>query len=122
MKQLMKWVLVFGIFLLCTSLVDSTPVGIASRDRKRLGAEEKRSVGKFTFKGGERACIIVEGDHRPVVDLFVEVFDEQGNLVAQDRHGGDLCAVIWYPPEDGEYDVHVHNTGKDWNELTLVFK
>src|SRR5205807_8018960 len=62
-----------------------------------------------TFKGGERACVLVKGDHDPPADLILTVYDSKEQVVAKDEDGGDLCAVIWYPPRDGKYVVKVQN-------------
>src|SRR5204862_372624 len=35
------------------------------------------------FKGGERACVIVEGDHKPVMELIVTVLDADDKEVAR---------------------------------------
>src|SRR4051812_43121110 len=63
------------------------------------------------FKGGERACVVVMGDHNPILPITVEIFDEKGHPVAQDEPakgvdepktpGNDIAAVFWYPPRDG---------------------
>jgi len=81
---------------------------------------------KEKFKGGERACVIVIGDHNPVVPLHLKVQDAKGNLIGEDKNGGDYCAVIWYPPRDGVYIISVavpHIGGDaDWNKLYIAVK
>src|SRR5208337_2023387 len=56
-----------------------------------------------TFRANQRACVIVEGDHNPPMNLTIKVFDVAGNLVAADGSGGDFVAVMWYPPRTQEY-------------------
>ena len=68
---------------------------------------------KQEFKGGQRASIVVLGDHRPVVDLKIQVFeDSSGKLVAQDGGGGDVVGVSWIPPRKGFYRIVVQNPSK----------
>jgi hypothetical protein len=87
----------------------------------KVEAGGKRSL-KVRFKGNERACVIFIGDHDPVVDLAVYVFDEKGKLVTKDDPGGDFCAAIWYPPREGVYAIQVENRGNVWNKCWLAVK
>jgi hypothetical protein len=91
---------------------------------KASGGETQRITAKF--KGGERACVIVIGDHKPVVPLQLKVEDGSGNLIGEDKNGGDFCAVIWYPPRDGEYKIGiaVPSIGgeADFNDLYVSLK
>lgn len=89
---------------------------------KRVNGNEERKLEPKEFQGGQRVCIIFEGDHDPVEDLIVTVLDAKGRVVAREDRGGDLGAVIWYPPEDGKYTIVVKNTGKTWNDVTLIDK
>jgi len=81
---------------------------------------------KGTFKAGERACVIAIGDHRPTVPLHLKVVDAKGNLVCEDKNGGDYCAVTWYPPRDGVYEVSVAVPSiggeADYNTLYVAVK
>ena len=108
-------VLGLGVALMFTAGTDSHPVKEAHRTKGRVEADAKGVIVREWFKGGERACVIVEGDHEPIVDLALEVTDSKGQVVAKYDRGGDLAAVIWYPPEDGEYTVTVHNQSGEYN-------
>jgi hypothetical protein len=83
---------------------------------------EKPTVIEERFRGGERACVILEGDHDPVMDVYVEVYDEQNRRVAFDHAGGDICAVVWYPPRDGKYriEVSLEKNAGIWNRVRVV--
>jgi hypothetical protein len=92
-----------------------------------------RSVGEHTkFKGGQRACVIVMGNHDPVMPVVLEIHDDQGNLVGRDTpaagvgdpkaKGNDVCAVIWYPPRDGYYRITVKNQGERRNVCWMAIK
>lgn len=119
----MKAALLFaaGLFFLVSGLGTGAPTkGPYSLGQWRIGARGSREVVE-TFRGGQRACVIVEGDHKPVVDLKVEVFDKAGNLVARDE-GGDFVSAIWYPPRDAEYRIQIHNSGEEYNDCYVVLK
>jgi hypothetical protein len=83
------------------------------------------------FKGGERACVIVKGDHDPPMDITITVFEikedpasKQQSLVpvAKDNAGGDLCSVIWYPPRTAQYAVEISSHGSVWNKIWLAVR
>jgi hypothetical protein len=75
-----------------------------------------------TFRANQRACVIVEGDHNPPMNLTVKVFDAAGNLVAVDSSGGDFVAVMWYPPRMQDYRISITSDGNDYNDLDIVVK
>jgi hypothetical protein len=115
-----------GLTVLAASLsAQASPVdGITAIKDKVSGGTS--FVRKMKFKGGERACVIAIGDHQPVVDLHLRVEDARGQLVGEDKPGGDLCCVIWYPPQDGDYTISVavpHIEAKlDYNLLYVGVK
>jgi len=74
------------------------------------------------FRGNQRACVIIEGDHNPVMNLTVKVFDSAGNQVALDNAGGDFIAAMWYPPRTQEYRISISSDGPDYNDLDIVVK
>lgn len=84
--------------------------------------EKSTRAFPLEFKGGERACIIVRGDHNPVVDLHLVVKDSRGNIVAEDGGHGDIVSAIWYPERDGTYLISVTNSGVQYNECYFVAK
>jgi hypothetical protein len=78
---------------------------------------------KVMFKGGQRACVIILGDRKPIVPLSLEVHDDKNNPIGKDEPskadlenqqtpGNDFRAVIWYPPRDGEYTITIRNRGR----------
>jgi hypothetical protein len=88
----------------------------------RLEAHSKTALEPLRFKGNERACVILRGDHDPVVDLAIYVYDEKDNLVAKDDAGGDLCAAIWYPPRTAAYKIVLQCKGDVFNKCYLSIK
>jgi hypothetical protein len=121
---------ILGILLLAAGSADSGPLGGPYQEPKRRGYEKGRGkleagqVYQFrdVFRGNQRACVIVEGDHEPVMNLKLQVFDGQNQLVAQDVAGGDIVAVIWYPPKTQTYTITVTSNGNTWNGLDIVVK
>jgi hypothetical protein len=137
----------FGVCLVAAGVLLGTqfgkagPVdgGVGLKD-VRVGANGQLNLDKGTsslgkralFKGGQRACVIVMGDHKPVVPIIVEVRDEKGKLVARDEPakgvsktdtlGNDLAAVIWYPPRDGYYAITIKNLGAEYNDCWVAIK
>jgi hypothetical protein len=91
-----------------------------------LGVQRVAKQGRLRFekefRAGERACVIVRGDHKPVVDLSLAVFDEKGNLIGKDASGGDFVSVIWYPPRDAVYRVEIVNPGEEYNDCYISLR
>jgi hypothetical protein len=114
---------VLAVLASASGLVEGSPQegGIAI-PRVRLEAQDKRRLPPLRFKGNERACAILMGDHRPVVDLAIYVYDEKGTLVAKDDAGLDYCAAIWYPPRTATYTIVLENKGREYNDCYLSLK
>jgi hypothetical protein len=74
------------------------------------------------FLANQRACVIVEGDHNPPMNLTIKVFDAAGNQVAADSAGGDFVAAMWYPPQTQVYLISITCDGNDYNDLDIVVK
>jgi hypothetical protein len=115
----------------CVRLGDASPVKGTIAVSRRLDGSEALPV-TVRFKGGQRACVVVMGDHKPVVPITVEVRDDKGNVVALDEPakgtersstpGNDVCAVIWYPPRDADYTITIHNHGEEWNKCWIAVR
>jgi hypothetical protein len=76
-------------------------------------------------RGGERMCVIAAGDHDPVVEMAIAVYDDKGKQVAMDVGGEkvpDYVAAIWYPPRDGKYLVEIASKSKVFNKVTIAIK
>jgi hypothetical protein len=124
----MKFLLTFTgilVLLLGASLGSGAPLkGSRSFEQRVSGQSEGSGKWEFTetFRGGRRACVIARGDHKPVVDVGVYVYDGTGRLVAKDDGRGDYAAAIWYPPRDGTYKIVIHNAGNEWNACYIAVK
>ncbi len=112
-------------------------VGIGSpvSGQKRVGSDikiEPKAAFEFTekFRGGERACVIVRGDHKSEVrgdpdsevDLGVHVFDQHSNPVIKVENSGDLVSAIWYPARDAVYKIKIVNPGPTTNNCYISLK
>ncbi|MSQ93461.1 MAG: hypothetical protein EXR98_02770 [Gemmataceae bacterium] len=80
-----------------------------------------------SFRGGERACVLVIGDHKEEVQLEVTIHDvAKGTTVAADKTAnklvGDYVGVIWYPPRDGDYRIDVRSSGGSLNKCYIAIK
>jgi hypothetical protein len=70
-----------------------------------------------TFRGGELARIVVNGDGSTDLDLLV--FDQNGILIAQDTDLTDLCIVEFVPRWTGPFRIEIRNLGRVYNCYTL---
>ena len=140
MRRASVLVLVAGVGLLCGQPGEAGPVlenlgfKVPVQPEAAVTLDKgKRSLGeRAKFKGGQRACVIVAGSHKPVVPLVLEIRDDKGTLVARDEPGkgvsaddapgNDLCAVIWYPPRDGYYSITIKNPGEKVNPCWVAIK
>lgn len=107
MTRLAGFLFAFGALLAAWNDGSGSPV----TGRRSLGSKNKfdgsGSFGfKETFRGGERACVVVRGNN-PSDNLAVHVFDQDGHPVVQVENRGDLVAAIWYPPRDALYHIKV---------------
>jgi hypothetical protein len=75
-----------------------------------------------TFRGNQRACVLVEGDHKPEMNLKIVVTDPEGKVVAEDRGPGDFVSAFWYPPRTQQYVISISGDGKIVNYLDIVVK
>jgi hypothetical protein len=77
-----------------------------------------------TFKGGERACVIITGDGSSYLGLYV--YDSDGNCIARDDRGNhatrDDAAVEWYPPRTGRYTIEVKNLGRNADPYAIAVR
>jgi hypothetical protein len=77
------------------------------------------------FVAGQRACVIVVGDHKPVVDVEIKVYDSRKNLVAYDKGSEpaqDFAAVTWYPPREEKYQIVINSYGSAYNLCSVAIK
>ena len=126
----LAWLLLVPLVWMCGGDVSSSPLKgpyiILRKDAKIPEAINPANPGTYVlqekFRGGQRACVIVEGDHKPVVDLEIVVYDVKNRMVAHDKGDGDIIAAIWYPPRDAEYKIEIRNPGQDYNAVYVVVK
>lgn len=72
----------------------------------------------ISFRGGERACVVVSGDGDTDLDLYV--YDENGNLVASDTDSTDDCVAVWNPRWTGPFTIKIKNLGRVYNRYSMA--
>ncbi len=122
----------FPVGLILLSLVPFSrggPVDGTSWEQKQVPRGSAKEAGSLrfskTFVAGQRACVIVIGDHKPVVDVEVKVYDAKGRLVAEDRGqdpAKDFVAVMWYPPRQETYSIEVRSYGDVENDCSIAVR
>jgi hypothetical protein len=120
MARLLWWVPVV-LFLAATGGSSAPLKGAHAMFKVRVPAQARMDFEE-RFEGGRRACVIAVGDHKPVVNVGIAVYDQANQLVAEDQGGGDCVAAIWYPLREAKYKIVVNNSGLDYNDMYLVFK
>jgi len=70
-----------------------------------------------TFRAGEQAVVIVDGDGDTDLDTYV--YDENGNLIDSDDDYTDYCILSWTPRWTGAFRIEVKNLGNIANCYTL---
>jgi len=65
-------------------------------------------------RANQRTSILIRGDHAPVTELEVLVYEmagdkAEGKLVARDKGTGDLIGTVWIPAKTGQYRIVIRN-------------
>ena len=96
--------------------VVASPVNGPCYDVHRV---EARSTDTFyvTFRGGEDAMVVIQGDHDTDLDLYV--YDENGNLIGSDTDNTDQCVVGFHPNWTGTFRIEVRNLGYIYNQYEI---
>jgi len=68
-------------------------------------------------RANQRTSILIRGDHAPVTDLEVLVYEmspgqSEGKLVARDKGTRDLIGAVWVPPKTATYRIVIRNSSK----------
>jgi hypothetical protein len=97
----------------------ASPVGGAKYDADVLGgfASVDYTVNLW---GGEATVIRLSGDGDSDLDLLV--FDENGNLIAEDLSYSDQAMAIVEPRWTGQFTVRVINAGARANAYTITLE
>ncbi|MCC6418850.1 MAG: hypothetical protein IT429_11500 [Gemmataceae bacterium] len=73
---------------------------------------------RITFRGGETARVVLDGDGGTDLDLFI--YDENGNLVRSDVGLSDYANLSWVPRWTGPFTIRVRNLGRFSNGYFLT--
>jgi hypothetical protein len=114
--------------LLALSLAASLFIGAASLSADPVDGPKStttdvlaHSTDRFraiTFRAGEEADVIVQGDGDTV--LHLRVFDQNSNLMDEDTCQYSRCVAIWTPRWTGPFYITVENLGGVYNEYSLL--
>ncbi len=118
-----------GLLLVFLGCLASTPV--VGGPVKPVPARLKEEVEPFgqrsyveTFKGGQRACVVVMGSGSSYLGLYV--YDDQGNCVAWDDLANaasrDSVAVEWFPLQETTCTVQVRNLSGHRNQYKISLR
>ena len=75
-------------------------------------------IYRMSFRGGEPARILIDGDGDTDLDLYV--YDQNGNRICSDTDYTDTLYCAWTPAWTGSYRVEVKNLGRVYNSYFLV--
>lgn len=117
-----RWSLA-GVLLAALSSASAGPTnGPISQSGFRVPASQQEGVpGESDMivecRGNERVSVMVRGDHRPVTDLEILVYQvptmgETEKLIARDSGTKDLVGVVFTPLKTGMYRIVVKNPSR----------
>jgi hypothetical protein len=98
--------------------VSGAPVDGPKITRTQVRAHSTDRFNPITFRAGEEATVIVQGDGDTV--LHLRVFDQNGNLIDEDTCRYDRCVANWTPEWTGPFYVTVENLGGVYNEYGML--
>ena len=107
-----RWIASVGLIamLFPTAVLESSPMHGQHRDEQiEIDANDTREFLE-TYRGGQRACVIVAAQTGADVRLKIDVYDAKKELTATTEQS-EIAAVVWYPPRDGQYKIRVQNRG-----------
>lgn len=70
------------------------------------------------FRGGEVACVIVNGDGDTDLDLYI--YDDNGNFITSDTDSTDTCVCTWTPRYTGNFTIKIKNLGRVYNRYAMA--
>jgi hypothetical protein len=73
---------------------------------------------RITFRGDQRAAVLVSGDGDTDLDLFV--YDENGNLICSDEDATDVMLCEWEPAWTGPFLIEIKNLGRVRNRYEII--
>ena len=113
-----QFVAITMALLICTSIVHASAVGGQRTDTRVISANTTQPYQPILFRGGEVATVVVIGDGRTDLDLYI--YDEYGNLVAMDNDYSDNCVATWFPSRTGWFTVKIVNRGSVSNVYSMA--
>jgi hypothetical protein len=93
-------------------------VGGPKVTRTQVSAHSTDRFNPITFRAGEEATVIVQGDGDTV--LHLRVLDQNGHLIDEDTCQYDRCVANWTPKWTGPFYITVENLGGVYNEYGML--
>ncbi|MCA9300636.1 MAG: hypothetical protein KDA28_16320 [Phycisphaerales bacterium] len=102
------------------SSASTSPAGPSSVVSGIFDRVDARSTDawRLRLQAGETSTIVVHGDGDTDLDAYL--YDENGNLVASDTDGTDLCVLEVSPRWTGQFRLEIRNLGGVFNEYVLT--
>ena len=100
------------------AVLSAAPVGGPKATTTRVSAHSTDRFNPITFRAGEQATVIVQGDGDTV--LHLRVFDENGNLIVDDACRYDRCVAAFTPFWTSPFTITVENLGSVYNEYSML--
>ena len=69
------------------------------------------------FRGNEFARVVMKGEGSSDLDCYL--YDQNGNLVAQDLNSEDFCELKFAPRWTGPFVIYVRNLGDNPNMYSM---
>ncbi|HVS39013.1 MAG TPA: hypothetical protein VMS17_25870 [Gemmataceae bacterium] len=116
-----KWaMLAMTAITLGMGATSTAKAGAISGSKITADVVEAFHVDTYTvrFEAGEPALVVLKGDGD--TNLELEVYDENGHLIAANLDDGAGALVTWTPKWTGKFTIKVVNRGAVFNHYRLA--
>jgi hypothetical protein len=119
MKNRALLLLVMSVSLMAgAATLLAAPEGGPKTARTQVDAYSTDRFNPITFRAGEEATVIVQGDGD--TGLHLRVYDQGGHLVDDDTCRYDRCVATFTPIWTGPFTITVENLGSVYNEYSML--
>jgi hypothetical protein len=119
MKNRILRVLVMSVSLVAgAATLSAGPVAGPTTATTHVNAHSTDRFDPITFRAGQDATVIVQGDGDTM--LHLRVFDQGGHLVDDDTCQYDRCVADFTPRWTGPFTITVENLGSVYNNYSMV--
>ncbi len=93
-------------------------IAVSSASAMAADNAHTTDVYQLSFRAGEAARVVVEGDGDTDLDLYI--YDKHGNLIVSDEDYTDNCVCDFLPYVTSTFTIHIVNRGSVYNRFRLV--